>query len=372
MRRHNKVTLGLLAGGAITAMGVIASTAGSLAWYVYSRSVRVNFIGTSIANSALLHVGLVDDDHYLSDDKVTEYNLTREEFDGHSIVFSRATDGLDYHVVQDYLFQSEYAVSLLFPVTTQSRAIDNQTDLKLYESPFHGEETISVESKKNHYVKLPLAFRLLNNDGDHVVGEDVWLTSSNVKASGVKIEDSLRIFIENSQRKFLMRPNDKSTSIGSTKVGGVLDLDGDGTYDYDLGTHKELYYGQYTGNLVYSDTEYGIPKADAPYDNVNGVTDTTESTFYSKHNEEALIIDQSQVTPKTVEYHTLGTVRPSVDANGKYCEGATGIKITTTDSSDGVGYATFTIFIEGWDHVVVDKAASYSFNLSLKFEVNKE
>ena len=370
MRRHNKVTLGLLAGGAITGMCVIASTAGSLAWYAYSSTTRLNFVGTSIANSALLHAGLIDDAHYLSDDKVTFYNLTREEFDGHSIVFSRATDGLDARVIQDYLFQSEYAVNLLFPVTTQSRALTDLSTLKLYESPFHGEPVIDREAKLGHYVRLPIAFRMLDNNGDHVHNKDIWLTSSNVKASGIKIEDSLRIFIENSQRRFLMKPNDKTTNAVVTKVGGILDLDGDGTYDYDLATKKELYYGQYSGELVYADEEYGIPKADAPYDNVNGVTDTTESTFYSKHNEEALIIDQTQVTPKTAKCYTLGMVRPSVDSDGNYYEGDTGMKITTTDSEDGLGYATFTIFIEGWDHVVIDKAANYSFNLSLKFEVN--
>ena len=371
MKRHNKITFGLLVGGAITGLGLIGSTAGSLAWYAYSRSVRVNFIGTSIANSAFLHVGLVDDSHYLSDEKVASYKLVREEYDNHSIVFSRSTDGLDYHVLQDYLFRSDYAVNLLFPLTTQSRTLGDQSNLKLYESPLHGDPVIDDEAKKSHYVRLPFAFRMVDSDG-HLLEEDVWLTSSNVQASGKNIDQSLRIFIENSQRKFLMKPSDKSTSTGTTKVGGILDLDGDGTYDYDLGTKKELYYGQYTGNLVYSDEEYGISQATAPYDNVNGVTDTTESTFYSKHNEEAYVIDQSKVTPKVVEYHTLGTVRPSVDSDGKYYEGATGIKMTTTNSEDGIGYVTFTIFIEGWDHVVVDKAANYSFNLSLKFEVNRD
>ena len=371
MKRQNKITFGLLVGGAITALSVFGSTAGSLAWYAYSRSTRVNFIGTSIANSALLHVGLVDDAHYLSDEKVAGYNLVREEYDNHSIVFSRATDGLDYHVLQDYLFFSEYSVNLLFPLTTQSRTISDQTSLKLYESPLHGETTINKEAKKSHYVKLPLAFRMVDNNGNHLE-EDVWLTSSNVQASGHNIDQAVRIFVENSQRKFLMKPADSHTTTGTTKVGGILDLDGDGTYDYNTTTKKELYYGQYTGDLEYADEEYGIPKTTAPYDNVNGVTDTTESTFYSKHNEEAYIIDQSKVSPKTVEYQTLGTVKPSVNSNGKYYEGATGLKMTTTNSDDGIGYVTLTIFIEGWDHVVVDKAANYSFNLSLKFEVSRE
>lgn len=369
MEKNTKVSLGIFAGTVITAMGIISATAGSLAWYAYSRSVRISFIGTSIAKSALLNVGIVDDSHYLTDEKVAQYELVRETYDNHSIVFSRSTDGIDYHVIQDYLFRSPYAVNLLFPVTTQTRALNTTTALSLYESPVYGVTTINTPAKTNHYVVLPLAFRMADSDGQ-TIETDVWLTDCKVQASGENIDQALRVFVENSQRKFLMRPSDKTMVNGVTKVGGILDLDGDGTYDYNLSNHNELYYGEYDGTLVHASTEYGIDKEHAPYVNVNGVTDLTESTFYSKHNEFAKIIDTTQITPKTAGYYTFGTVKPLVDGQGKYVEGATGFKMTTTNSADGIGYVTFTIFIEGWDHVVVDKAANYNFNLGLKFETN--
>lgn len=370
MKRHNKFTLGIFAGLAVSIISVIGSTAGSLAWYAYSRSTRVNFVGTSVAKSALLNVGIVDDNHFLSDEKVAYYELSREEYDGHSIVFTHKVDGIDYHVIQDYLFRSSYAVNLLFPLTTQARALNDQGALALFESPMHGDAVLDTDAQTSHYVKLPLAFKMDNGDGNNIENKDIWLTSANSQASGENIDQALRIFVENSQRKFLMKPSDKGTSTGRTKVGGPLDLDGDGTYDYNLSTNEELYYGQYSGVKSYSSTKYGIPKDDADFDNVNGVTDLRESTFYAKHNEDAYILDYTKLSALYCEYQPFGKVMPSIDSNGEYIEGATGIKMCSTDSEDGVGYVTFTIYIEGWDHSVVDRAANYNFNLSLKFETN--
>ena len=371
MKREHKITIGLLAGGLVTFLTVIGSTAGSLAWYVYSVSTRVSFVGTSVAKSALLNVGLVDDSHWLSDEKVTEFSLSRETYDGHSIVFTHATDGLNSTVIQQYLFAGKtYASHQLFPLTTQSRVLADQSELVLYESPLSGNTSMTDLAKAEHYVRLPLAFYLTDTNGNPTPNIDVWLTSANIQAEGQHIDEAVRVFIENSQRKFLMKPADKSTTVGSNKVGGLLDLDDNGTYDYNIGDGKELYYGQYNGTLTHSATPYGEPEATAPYDNVNGVTDLTPSTFYAKHYENAYCVDLTKLTPKTVEYYPFGLVKPSIKTDGTYYEGATGIKMTSTDSASNIGYATFTIFIEGWDHVVVNQATNYSFNLSLKFEVN--
>lgn len=360
----------MLAGVAFTIFTVVGSTAGTLAWYVYSRTARVSFQGTSVAKSSLLSVGIVDDSHYLSDEKVAYYNLTRETYDGHSIVFTHKVDGIDYHVIQDYLFNSPYAINILLPITTQARSLNAAEDLFLYESPIHGDTTIDTPALSNHYVKLPLAFLMKDSNNDNIEDVDVWLTAADTQASGENIDQALRMYVETSQRKFLMKPADKGTSAGSTKVGGPLDLDGDGTYDYNLSTRKEMYYGQCTGTFNWPESEYGEPIETAPYDNVNGVTDLRESTFYSKHNQFAYVPNYSDIFPFRAEYQPFGKVKPSVDENGNFIEGDTGFKIATTDSSDGVGYVTFTIFIEGWDHVIVDRASNYSFNLSLEFKVN--
>ena len=375
MKRRSKISFGLLIGGVASVLGVVASTAGSLAWYVYARSARVSFVGTSIAKSALLNVGIVD--NHLLDDKIDTYNLTRAEFDDKVIAFSKSTDGLDYHVIQDYLFQTDYAYNLLFPVTTGSRALDATGDLELYESPLKGDFNYNNRNQSaDHirYVVLPLAFRMTDTSGNNVANVDVWLTDVSVQASGENVDQALRLFIDNGQRKFLMKPADRTTSTGSTNVGGLLDLDGDETYDCD-NAGREVYYGEHTGgDIPYSNVPYEIPEnpEDYTYDNVNHVATVAKSTFCAKHAEGAYCADLTDIQPKTVEYQTFGTVKPSLDGDGKYCEGTTGIRIAKTNSDDAVGYVNLTIYIEGWDHSVIDEAAGHNFNLTLKFEVSRE
>ena len=381
MNKNKKITLGLIALGVVTATSFVATTAGSLAWYAYSRTITVSYIGTSVAKSVLLNVGIVDDEHYIPDNKLEDYELTREEYDGHSIVFTHSTNGLDYRAIRDYLTTSPYSVSMLYPLTTQDRAIDDDSALTLYKSPDYGDTVLTQEAKKSDYVKIPFAFRLDNKDGT-IVNKEVWMTDSSIKADGENIDRAVRVFIEDknkndvTQRSFLMRPSDRSTTTGSTKVGGLLDLDGDGTYDFNRMNDEEYYYGKYTGTLSHESEKYNKEGDEAPYDNVNGVADEEKvaSTFYAKHNKDAKLVKLNLLEPKVAEFETFGTVKPGVDASGNFIENTTtgiGKKITSTASPDGVGYATFTIFIEGWDHAVVDKAAGYSFNLGLKFEVNR-
>lgn len=385
MKTNSKVTIGLTALAIITSAALIGTAAGSLAWYAYSRTGIVSFRGTSISNTALLNVGIVDDliddgehtPYYrISQNTIDTYGLSRESHDGHSIVFTRSTNGFDYHVIAEFLDKAGYAVEKLSPLTTQARSLSSTDSLILFKSPEYGHTTINQQADIIDYVKLPLAFRVGDGSDAGAVNTNVWLTGASVEASHENIHDAVRVFIENSSRKFIMKPGSVATTTGATKVGGLLDLDGDGTYDYNATNayHHEYYYGEYTGTPAYASSEYGGSQSAAPMVNVNGVTDTSEpSTFYAKHNVSSRIIENlDAITPKVAEYETFGTVNPSIDsATGDFIVGETGIPITQTSGATGVGYATFTIYIEGWDHSVVDKAAGYDFNLDLKFEINK-
>lgn len=377
MKTNKQVTIGLITLACLTSAALIGTAAGSLAWYAYSRTGSISFKGTSIANTALLNVGIVDDgpEYKISSATITQYGLTRESHDGHSIVFTHATNGFDYRVIDEYLENAGYAIDRLAPLTTQERALSSTSDLTLYKSPEYGQTNINQAAGTLDYVRLPLAFRVGDSENEGVIDTEVWLTGANVQASEENIHEAVRVFVENSQRKFLMKPASAATTTGSTNVGGLLDLDGDGTYDYNSTSadRKEYYYGQCTGTPTNASEQYGIPQADAPLVNVNGVTDTSApSTFYAKHNYYSKIINNlNSITPKVAEYETFGTVNPSFDAAGNFIAGDTGIPIAETNGPTGVGYATFTIFIEGWDHSVIDKAAGYDFNLDLKFEINK-
>ena len=377
MKTNKKITIGLISLACITSAALIGTAAGSLAWYAYSRTTTITFKGTSVSSSALLNVGLIDDDlnhPRISNSTIAQYGLSKESHDGHTIVFTRSTNGFNYEVIDEYLRNAGCAVDVLSPVTTQSRELSSTADLSLYRSPEYGETSVSDAADPRNYVVLPFAFRVGDSSNEQVVNTDVWLTGSSVVVEHENINEAVRIFVKNSQRKFLMKPASNATARGSTKVGGLLDLDGDGTYDYNAtNNHNEYYYGQCTGTPTNSSTEYGGIQEDAPLVNVNGVTDTSApSTFYAKHNISSKIINNlNEITPKVAEFETFGTVCPSRDSNGQYYESETkGISITKTSGPTGVGYADFTIFVEGWDHSVIDKAAGYEFTLDLKFEIN--
>ena len=373
MNKDKKVTLGLISGSVLTVLAILGSTAGSLAWYAYSRNVSFSYVGTSVQKSVLLDIGLVDNEHYLTDDKLEQYELVRETHDTNSIVFSQTHKGFDVGAIRDYLAKSPNAVDMLFPLTTQKRSLSDSGDLPLYKSPDYGETTLDLAAKPSDYVELPFAFKIDAENVSSVRNKDVWLTDAVVEAEAENINQAVRVFIKNGQRKFLMKPAEKTLKSDSNKVGGLLDLDGDGTYDFDKLHLNEYYYGQYSGTLDYESTPYGIPYDEAPYDNVNNAPEV-ESTFYAKHHESAYCAKLDGLTPDEVEFYTFKSVTPLTNETGEYYagdDGFSGIPICKTDSGDAIGYSTFQIYIEGWDHSVVDKAAGYTFNLGLRFEINR-
>ena len=377
MKSDKKITLGLISMTTLAGLGIIGSTAGSLAWYAYSSSTRISFVGTSVAKSLLLNVGIVDNNHVVSNEKLEEFNMVREEVDGKSVIFSKSANGLDYRVIALFLDNSGRASNQLFPLTTRSIAknLNPNDPFKLYKAPNYGEVDFTADAEPNEFVEIPFAFKVDTVGTMGIVSTDVWLTDSSISASGQDIHQAVRIYINNGQRSFIFKPADKTMTDGATNVGGLLDLEGDGTYDYDKLTQQEYYYGECNtdpDDFVYSAEEYGKTYDEAPFDNVNHVTNTSaKSTFYAKHNFEAYTLDLTDIVPLTANYHSFGTVKPMTDINGNHYEGATGYKIATTSPTSGVGYATFVIYIEGWDHVVIDKAVGYQFTLGLTFEMNR-
>lgn len=369
MRKDKKVSLGLVGLAVLTATALLATTAGSLAWYAYSRNVYFSFVGTSVAKSALLNIGLVDKDEKFTTADLRAYDLTRETHDNQSIIFANTTQGLSTGAIQKYLRYYGHAVDKLFPLTTQARELSDQSELDLYRSPDHSQTVINEPALDYEYVHLPFAFKIIDEDSAYVPNAYVWLTEASVSTAQENIHKALRIYVEGDERNFLMNPSDSSETSGSTKVGGLLDLDGDGTYDYNATTGQEYCYGLFENTPGYSSEKYGIPFDDAPLTNVNDVEDESEaSTFLAKHNKDAYVADIATAEPLVAEYETLGTVCPDVEQDGDY---SGGIPVASTNRGSKIGYTTMTIFIEGWDHSVIDKAVGYSFNLGLKFEINR-
>ena len=377
MKKDRKITLGLIGAGLITAVGLFGSVAGTLAWYAYSRDVLFSFTGTSVQKSVLLNIGLVDPDNRFTQAKCEEYGLVKETHDGKNIVFTHSSNGLSTLAIREYLTLYNHATDFLFPVTSRDRLLTDNGDLTLYKSPDFGDTILDRPTDGSEYVKLPFAFKI-DEEGTVTQDKKVWLTDAVVTASGENINQAVRVFVETSQRKFLMKPADATLVRGETKVGGLLDLDGNVMYDCDELQGKELYYGDYTLDQGYSEIPYqAVPYAedfdDADLDDVNGtnLNPLVESTFCAKHKKDMYLVDLDHITPKVAQYETFGTVKPLSTGPGNYYQGETGIPLCTTETSSGIGYCTMTIFIEGWDHAVVDKAVGHKFNLGLRFEISR-
>lgn len=361
----------------LTVVGIFGATAGTLSWYAYSRNVLFSFSGTSVQKSVLLNIGLVDEDNRFTQAKCQEYGLDKEEYDGKQIVFTHSTNGLSTDAIKHYLTVYNHATNFLFPVTSRDRSLsDNTSDLSLYKSPDFGDTTIDRPTNGTEYARLPFAFKIAEEGSAAAQDKVVWLTDAVVTASGENINQAVRVFVETSQRKFLMKPADDTLVRGETKVGGLLDLDGDVTYDYDALQGKELYYGDFTaagGEVPYEPAPYDEDFDDADLDDVNGtnLNPLVESTFCAKHKKGIYPVDLDNITPKVAEYETFGTVKPLSIGPGNYYAGETGIPLCSTETTSGIGYCTMTIFIEGWDHAVVDKAVGHHFNLGLRFEISR-
>ena len=379
MNKEKKLSLrlGIIAG--LTSLALLGSTAGSLAWFIFSRTVSVSFIGTSVASSSLLNIGLIDTSEgepYFNDHDLIEYDLEREEItegnDTKTIYWSRSRSGFSLLALTHYLEQSPYAVDKLHPVTTGSRTYNDTKDFALYRSPERSETVFSHEASLNSYTVLPFAFRIIDENSQYVANKNVWLTEAVVEAQN-GVDSSLRIYVDGAN-KFLIKPSDTENHVGETKVGGLLALGPGGYYDKDS-QNKEYCYGEFVNTPTYSSTGYPDDEEHDVLVNVNGVDDVSQqTTFLAKHHPGVLVPDIAAAVPKVQEHCGMGKVIPSTSPTGQLyvdTENGNGIPIATTTTGSKIGYATFTIFIEGWDHSVIDQLAGYAFNLGLKFEIDR-
>ena len=374
MNKEKKLSLrlGLFAG--VLTLAMLGSTAGTLAWYAYSRNVSMSYVGTTVSSSALMNVGLIDNDGVFTTEKLNEYNLERgDATDGgvtNSIVWCKSRSGFSLDAIYYYLETTEYAVNYLKPVTTRSRTFDSNEELKLYRAPEYSEIEFDMEAEKDHYIKLPFAFRIMDETSNYVANKKIWLTDAVVEAE-LDAQSTIRVYVDGAS-KFLMQPSDEENRVGETAVGGTLSLSPNDYYDFNSATNKEYCYGEFENEVQYSalsSGEYNV------LDNVNHIQDTSEATtFYGMHYPGVLVPDIDAAVPKVQEHAGLGKVRPSVRPNGELYHDDTngnGYPVAITTSESKVGYTTVTVFVEGWDHSMIDQKSGYQFNLGLKFEIDR-
>ena len=392
-------------------LSVVGSLTGTLAWYAYATRATLSFSGTSAHASEIVRIGIHDYNNYLfrdseavtefADDNSLELDSTRK------IVWGKEGEGLTGDIISHYLKASPYAVNKLSPVSTLRREIDDPITVEdtnthevttmLYRTPFATDPANHL-APKNYYIVIPLCFKIVGSEGTTLSNHDIWLTG--VSALDVTeppgLRNAFRIYVENqyaiehhddaepdanvSYPYFLINPTaahyDATTHApitGETIVAGTLDLKGDGTYDFDFNTKKEVVYGDFDEDtLAYETERYVIPEnpeTNYNLDDVNNTGKNVASTFLAKHAENVFVAKLNDMTLYSAKYDTLETIAPLENSSGYYYGGKPVAHTDATD--DNIAYCELTIFLEGWDHAIINDVINAQFNLGLQFEVNR-
>jgi hypothetical protein len=419
-----RVMAGLLSASTIIAFA--GAISGTLAWYAYATRASVSYGGTSVYSTAQLQIGLKtngeiylvgsDEDGFKtsytmdsakSTSSVEYWNLNDDATDysypevvkfkntdsttAYTYWFTTPGTGLSEKNIQDYLSYVEPNhlksgdATTLIPATT--RAYKDGDDFKLYQNPSKLEYDHGYASSDN-YSKIDFAFRVITSDNTLVKNHNIWLMNARSAAHGTQNSsttddagNAIRLYFEGNRKKsdtdnsredinVLFNPSD-DTAKGVDKyttVAGLLDLDGDGFYDYSVDnyaddTGTEYLYG-YNGTTNPVDI-----MTQSAGDDINNTGADKLNTFYAKHkqgNKGYLNYDGLDL-PKAY-YKGQKDIYP--DDNSSVLSGGT-VLTTTGNDDDAIADLSMTIYMEGWDHSIIDKNIDYTFQLGLTFQINK-
>ena len=412
--------------GLLTFAGFVGSISGSLAWWAYSTRVSASYQGTSVTTSEQLQIGfkLSKSDPKIDDiiDALEPFGVKEETHisdPSYRYVFARAGGGLNADAVQAYLTtQGVYATNELAPIT--SKTYNEGEALTLYESLLSGREDNTTIALANKYVRIPFVFRILKlnaagSEDDYAEGRNIYLSKVVAEASSElggesEVHRGLRVHFDNGTPadRFILNAGDeaawnrdwdnldpedpnyatllanKTAALNAmyTNVAGVLDLNKDGFYDYAGGS--EILYGAKSGTAT-NKHEQGSQVGDPTgLDDVNDVyaaiTDPSEkaalladdanaSTFLAKHLTGInSYYGYEGLTLGRANYRTANSIEP--DSSQPILSGGRVLCTTANSAGHYLAELDTTIWLEGWDHAVIDKALSHKFNLGLQFQID--
>ena len=378
--------------GLLTLATFVGSISGSLAWWAYSTRVSVSYQGTSVSTSEQLQIGLkLDVTKFNTDEKVESLGLEEDTSlatENYRYVFARAGSGMQADVISKYLqVQGQYAINELSPIT--SGVYVNKQTLQLKESLIAGQQNNATEASKKKYVNLPFVFRVAkaNSTGEpeYAANSKIFLSGIVADASSVnadaEVQKALRIYFNDGTEdsRFILNVGSESTTVAEnyTPVAGALDLNKDGLYDfYTSGSSedKEIIYGTYevsgSENLFDQDD---APEALVDLNNTGASAETLAdlskfTTFLAAHGQgKECYANYSGLTFGTAQFKTLNQIKP--DDSNAVLNGGTAL-CTTSASGAHLAELETTIWLEGWDHNVVDSEKNHQFNLGLQFQID--
>ena len=392
--KASRVNLIVVSLACLTVVSLAGSSLGTLAWYAYSTRATMAYTGTAVRKTEQLQIGLLWGDAEKAADTTfeTTYKVTKEVIGDYSYYFMPAGVGFSSTAINYYLSKFGHATNELPPVTSRTYTSGAVT---LWESPTYLYNNSFAVAPAIRYVELPFVFRILTNSGTGVEGTDdgsvananIWLTDALAQTEGEKdVANSLRIHVHNlseanASKQFILNPN--AVSSGNTIVAGLLDLNNDGYYDFDSvdGDYQEIVYGDRTVPDPYSYTTFDADD-EANFADINGTGAGNVSydvekrtTFYGRHRAEVKGFSTlNNITRNTAHYLSFEDIRPTENDGvftGDYPMAKTSVETDSEGNLTAIGRADLTIWLEGWDHSIVDSNIGARFNLGLQFEIDR-
>lgn len=304
--KTNKAKLSVLLLSVVSVLSLAGSVTGTLAWYQYSTRATAGFIGQSKSVTKNLQIS--------TDMKNWKSDLTSED------LFTAAQIKAGSKETPDTTVGTAFS-----PIT--SGAMERNVDwTKLYDEPQYQYDSYDKwhEASKTKYITFDLYFRYLQKvDGkEENVDRNVYLTDLTIEGvgdNGTNLTSTIRVHFSSNTAKALVSESGKKT-----KTGGNLDLNGDGKFD----TMKRYEWETDDGVLTYGD-------------------DGSQKAYSNK-----------------VEGGLLSGVNTTGDLSGGIALCTTKATTTTENETTKTTFEklTVTIWLEGWQKIGTDTAASDGVN----------
>lgn len=357
----------LIALSLVTVLVGFGSASATYAWYQLNLTKSISLRGTSLGHSAGLQIGFVTDADLSSITELTKYTPEDASADyGGSLYFLNTSQedqdknknqSLTSDIVSRVLNIEGYSSSDIYPITPGAREAGEKIDA-FYEPPGYKStfESYHPAATKKEYIHLGLAFLTMTNDGNPVPS-NVYLEDYAFSATQ-NANEAVRFYFESPIGDFNLAEVFKpaSSEAGTTRVGGPLDLDQDGVYDYLNG--KEVFYGQKKDG---TDVQYGEKYASS----LKGVTAVPNYDCFQAGNRDAGVEPLVNVDDyaATSFYDTLDkfVVDPSVKASKN--------RPIAHSDNNGIALLNIDIYLEGWDTHTVNQTVGAEVGATFSFTV---
>ncbi len=257
--------------------------------------------------------------------------------------------------VKSFLSYNGYASNILYPATTRKYASGD--NFVLYNSPNYLQTKETIYADKDMYIHLPLVFKVFGGDN---TSTQTLITHCKINLSALDVNGpnaaASRLYLKSNSVNALVKGDSYYTS-SSTIVGGPLDLNMDGQFDYYQGadgSYYEAYYGTSTGSPT-----YGTPYSDT----VDGTSFNYDCFSNPDHTQGVYPISNASSVAASAQYTTLNDYVYQSDSE----KSESSMKPIVVTDDYGMGFLDVYEYLEGWDHSTTNLAIGESLGTTLKF-----